>query len=31
MSYPTYYSAKMQNLISTGMGVHASFDDVFMA
>ena len=31
MSYPTYYSAKEHNLISTGLGVHASFDDVFMA
>ena len=30
MSYPTYYATKAQNLISAGVGVHASFDDVFL-
>ncbi len=30
MSYPTYYTDKANNLISTGLGVHASFDDVFL-
>ena len=30
MSYPTYYADKAHNVINTGMGVHASFDDVFL-
>lgn len=31
MSFPTLYAEKTQNLITTGLGLHASFDDVFFA
>ena len=31
MSFPTFFANKTQNLITTGMGLHASFDDVFFA
>jgi peptide/nickel transport system substrate-binding protein len=31
MSFPTFYTNKTQNLITTGLGLHASFDDVFFA
>lgn len=31
MSYPTYYSSKLQNVISNALGPHASFDEVFFA
>jgi peptide/nickel transport system substrate-binding protein len=31
MSYPTYYASRLRNVIDTGLGPHASFDDVFYA
>ena len=31
MSFPTIYDKRLQNVITTGAGVHASFDDVFLA
>ena len=30
MSFPTFYANRAHGLISTGLGVHASFDDVFL-
>lgn len=31
MSFPTIYDKKLKNVITSGSGVHASFDDVFLA
>jgi len=31
MSFPTIYDKKLNNVITSGSGVHASFDDVFLA
>ncbi|MFC7609564.1 ABC transporter substrate-binding protein [Teichococcus aestuarii] len=31
MAFPTIYDRKLNNVITSGAGVHASFDDVFLA
>ena len=31
MSFPTFHANKLQNVITTGLGLHASFDDMFLA
>jgi peptide/nickel transport system substrate-binding protein len=31
MSFPTIYDKKVNKVITSGSGVHASFDDVFLA
>jgi peptide/nickel transport system substrate-binding protein len=31
MSFPTFYSSKLNNVITTGMGIADDFDDVFLA
>jgi peptide/nickel transport system substrate-binding protein len=31
MAFPTIYDKKLHNVITSGAGVHASFDDVFLA
>jgi peptide/nickel transport system substrate-binding protein len=31
MSFPTIYDKKLHNVITSGAGVHATFDDVFLA
>jgi peptide/nickel transport system substrate-binding protein len=31
LSFPTIYDKRLQNVIALGTGVHASFDDVFLA
>lgn len=30
MAFPTIYDKKLQNVITSGLGVHTSFDDVFL-
>jgi peptide/nickel transport system substrate-binding protein len=30
MAFPTIHDKKVHNVITTGLGVHASFDDVFL-
>ncbi len=31
MSFPTFYSNKLHNVITTAMGIADDFDDVFIA
>jgi peptide/nickel transport system substrate-binding protein len=31
MSFPTFHANKLHGVITTGLGLHASFDDVFLA
>jgi peptide/nickel transport system substrate-binding protein len=31
MVWPTIYDKKVHNLVELGTGIHASFDDVFLA
>jgi peptide/nickel transport system substrate-binding protein len=31
MSFPTFHANKLQNVVTTGLGLHASFDDMFLA
>jgi peptide/nickel transport system substrate-binding protein len=31
LTFPTIHDRRLRNVITTGTGVHASFDDVFLA
>ncbi|MDT8292241.1 ABC transporter substrate-binding protein, partial [Roseomonas mucosa] len=31
MAYPTFYDKRLKNMMATALGVHTSFDDVFLA
>ena len=31
LAFPTIHDKKVKNVITTGLGVHKSFDDVFIA
>lgn len=31
MAYPTFYDKRLKNMMTTALGVHTSFDDVFLA